>query len=123
MSDSRTTTFIDALHALERSGDAEQLAALFADDAELGNVTLGKRFRGRDGAREFWNAYRASFDSIESEFSDVIASGDCAALEWRSSGSLTGGREFAYEGVSVLDWEGDRITRFAAYFDSAALTG
>jgi ketosteroid isomerase-like protein len=121
MSDTRTTTFIDALHTLERDGDVEPIAALFGDDAVVGNSTLGRRFRGRDGARDFWTAYRGSFASIRSDFADVIAAGDAAALEWRSRGELSGGDPFTYEGVSIIDWEGDRITRFAAYFNAMEL--
>lgn len=121
MTDDRTSSFIDALHTLERDEDVEPLAALFAEDAVVGNVSLRHELHGPDGAREFWRDYRSTFGRIESEFAEVVGDGDTSALEWRSTGSLANGGEVDYQGVSVIKWNGDRIARFTAYFDSAAL--
>jgi hypothetical protein len=119
--DARTHCFIEALERLERDRDAEPLAALHAEAAKVGNTVSSETFSGPDGARRFWEEYRATFETIESEFRAVIDSDDATALEWRSTGTGAEGADFAYEGVSVIEWEGNRIKRFAAYFDPLKL--
>ena len=116
--------FISALRALEADRDVEPLAALYADDAVSGNVATTRTFDGPDGAREFWTGYRDAFDTIASEFRGTFASDDGFALEWVSTGTLSGGEEVEYEGVTVCHVSGeDRITRSTAYFDPRALLG
>lgn len=115
--------FITALRALERDRDVEPLAALYADDAACGNTATNRTFTGPDGAREFWTAYRETFDTIESEFRIQLDSDDAVALEWVSTGTLQGGEEVRYEGVTMVALDGDRIARTTAYFDPRAILG
>ena len=42
-------------------------------------------------------------------------------LEWTSRGRLAHGTEFAYDGVSVVEYEDGEVRRFRAYFDPTAL--
>lgn len=114
-------TFIDALHHLEETGDVEAMAALFTEDAPLGNVAASTSFEGPEGAREFWRIYRANFADIHSEFRRVVVTDDHAALEWDSEGTTLTGGEFRYSGVTLLDFGDGKITRFHAYFDPAAI--
>ena len=46
--------------------------------------------------------------------------GDLGVLEWTSTGTLTTGREVSYAGVSLLEFSGDLVQRFATYYDTAA---
>lgn len=121
MSEQVTTRFIEGLQRLESSGDPDALAALFADDADVGNVLVPEAYHGRDGAREFWTAYRKHFGEVRSSFRAVIVGEGRAALEWTTTGTSADGAPIAYDGVSVLEIAGDRIARFRAYFDSATL--
>ncbi len=114
-------TFIDALRTLERDSDAGPLAELYADDSVAGNNALDREFTGPDGAREFWTHYRDAFESIESEFRNVVAQDGVAVLEWTSTATVADRPEFRYEGVTVLESDGDRITRSTAYFDPRSL--
>lgn len=113
----RTRTFIDALAALERDRDLDPIVALHADDAELINPNEPAPLRGREGAERFWRAYRDAFGEIRSEFRHVIEDGDAALLEWTSTGTLASGTPLRYDGVTSLEWAGDRVRRFRAYFD------
>ena len=113
--------FIEALGALEARRELEPIVALHAEGCDVGNLASPRTFHGRDGAREFWLAYRETFGELRSEFRAVIAAGGRAALEWRTTGTSAGGRPIDYEGVSILDWEGDKIRRFRAYFDPSEL--
>ena len=112
--------FADALLAFESGGDASELAALFADGAEL----VRPEASGLDDpgdAEAFWSSYKSQFDEISTEFGEVQEGEDHASLEWTSSGSLTTGRSITYRGVSLLHLDGEgKIDRFATYYDTAA---
>ena len=115
--------FIDALHRLEDDRDATGLAELYAGGAVSGGTATTRTYDGPDGAHAFWTAYRETFGDIRSEFRNVVAGDGAASLEWASKGTLAGGDEVAYEGVTVLETDGERITRSTAYFDPRAIVG
>lgn len=109
--------FIGALTELESGRDVELMVALFTDDCEVGNVAASKKFRGIEGARRFWTHYRAAFKDVCSIFQNEIYSGNQAKLQWTTEGKSKNGRKIRYEGVSILETEGEKITHFYAYFD------
>lgn len=121
--------FIGRLHQLEEGGitDAEALAELFSEDAELSNSIIeadGAKTRrgGRDEIVRFWREYRESFQAIRSEFIDVTANDHSAGLFWTSDGSDANGQVLRYEGVSLLTFdESGKIKHFKAYFDQGQL--
>jgi ketosteroid isomerase-like protein len=113
--------FIAALRKLEDEDDIDAIAALFSDDAELGNPMIVAQHRGTAGARRFWETYRNSFGTVHSAFRTVVETEDAVVLEWNSRGNTTQGGAFSYDGVSVLHFDGDRIDRFQAYFDPGRL--
>ena len=118
--DDLTARFIDALRRLEEDGDVEALVGLYASDAVAGNVLRVDGYRGPDGAREFWTAYRHQFRTVTSTFDNVVQGDGVAALEWSSTGTVNG-RSVAYRGVTVLEADGDAVSRTCAYFDPTAL--
>ncbi|HET7479148.1 MAG TPA: nuclear transport factor 2 family protein [Rubrobacteraceae bacterium] len=114
--------FVEALWRLEEESDVEPLVEVHTDDCDVGNVAVPKNFSGHEGLREFWSSYRKTFGEMKSEFRNVFADGDGrAALEWTTEGTSNGGA-ISYEGVSVLEIEGDKVRRFYAYFDPRSLT-
>jgi len=121
MSEQVANTFMEALRALEQSKDVEPLAALYKEDAAVGNVQAPDRFSGPDGARKFWGEYRGTFQTLESTFRNVIAGDGRAALEWATTGTAFDGSAVTYSGVTILEIEGERLTRSCAYFDPADL--
>ena len=114
--------FVEALWKLEEDRDVEALVEVHTEDCSVGNVAVSKTFSGHDGLREFWTDYRKTFDEMKSEFRNVFAddSGH-AALEWTTKDTEEGDT-ISYDGVSILEIEGDKVARFMAYFDSRALT-
>jgi hypothetical protein len=58
---------------------------------------------------------------MKSEFRNVIATEEGAALEWTTTGTPSSD-SVSYDGVSVLEIEGDKVRRFMAYFDTRDLT-
>ena len=53
---------------------------------------------------------------MRSEFRNVIATEDRAALEWTPEGT-SNRNAVSYSGVSILEIEGGKVRRFMAYFD------
>ena len=124
MSEQLVQKFIEALGRLESAREVEPIAELFADNAEVGNVVSPEKFHGREGAREFWTKYRETFGEVKSTFRNQIVAENRAALEWNTKGTSTNEAEDAeinYDGVSILEIDNERITRFRAYFDAGAL--
>ncbi|HEV2862408.1 MAG TPA: nuclear transport factor 2 family protein [Pyrinomonadaceae bacterium] len=122
MSEQLAEKFIEALGRLEAERDLETISALFSEESEVGNVVSPEKFHGREGAREFWGSkYRDTFGEVRSTFRNVFATGTRAALEWTTEGTAQDGTPVRYEGVSILETDGERVTRFCAYFDAGAL--
>ncbi len=117
MAQKTARNFVAALTELESARDVESIVALFADDCEIGNVAAAENFRGRDGARQFWTNYRDTFGDVCSIFHNEIVSDGSIALEWTTEGKSKNGKMVKYEGVSILETDGGKITRFHAYFD------
>lgn len=115
-----TDRFIEALQQLHTGSDASALADLFSETAILSKLGTQHEAHGPEGARSFWQEYRAVFDSIEATFNHSVADDHSVALEWTSDGSLADGRPFSYAGVSVLEGDGRQLTGFRTYYDSAA---
>jgi ketosteroid isomerase-like protein len=116
MANETAKKFIDALHRLETERDLETIVGLFSDDCEINNVVTVDSNHQND-ARKFWQAYRDNFGEVESTFRNEIVTENRAALEWTTTGTSNDGNRFEYEGVSILEIEADKITRFFAYFD------
>lgn len=117
MANETAKKFIDALHKLEAERDLETIVGLFKEDCEINNVVTVNHDNQENDARKFWQSYRENFGEVESTFRNEIITENHAALEWKTTGTSSDGNRFEYEGASILEIEGDKITRFFAYFD------
>ena len=120
MSKEVADNFVAALRKLEEEDDVEPLVEIHVKDCEVGNVSVPGTFRGHEGLREFWTSYRSTFGEMKSEFRNVFAAEDGAALEWTTE-ATSNGDAVSYDGVSILEIEGGKVIRFMAYFDTRAL--
>jgi hypothetical protein len=118
MSQQLSENFISALHKLEETGDPEEIAALYAGNAEVINVVSPKKFSGTEGAKDFWTKYRETFGEMKSEFRNKIVAENRAALEWTTRGTSKEKHEVTYSGVTILEFDGDKISRSCAYFNA-----
>lgn len=120
MNDPRGPQFCNALLETERSQSVQPLTERFADECQLTNLGMVRPARGRDGAHDFWQNYLRQFRHIKTEFDHVHQAGDVSILEWNSSGQLPDGSPIHYRGVSIVCWNGDKVTNFRTYYDTAA---
>lgn len=112
---------MEALTALERDWNVEDMVSLFSEHCDVGNAVSPNVFFGLEGARAFWTTYRAWFGEIDSTFHKVIYSDSHSAIEWSSTGTSAKGQTVTYEGVSILEFDSGRISRFRAYFNPECL--
>ncbi|HUR96784.1 MAG TPA: nuclear transport factor 2 family protein [Pyrinomonadaceae bacterium] len=103
---------------MESGESVEGLAALFSDDCEIGNLTLTKSLHGSAGAKEFWTHYQKTLGNVRSVFKNKIVDENTSALEWTTQAD---DGDVAYAGVSIIEHDGEKISRFFAYFDPAKL--
>ena len=117
ISDDRARTFADGLQTFEKDGDVAAFAALFADDAVTQRFDARGERRGE--VEQFWQEYRDQFESISTTFYAVVEGGDRFALEWASDAKLVDGRPLKYRGVTIIDLDGEKISKLETYYDSA----
>lgn len=113
--------FVAALDNLHRNREVEPIADLFTDDATLSKVGMPHQEHGKQGARAFWQQYRDVFGSIDASFRHTASGDGIAFLEWTSEGTLSDGTDFRYDGVSVLEAQGETIDAFRTCYDTAAV--
>lgn len=117
INDERARAFADALKTYEQDKDVSVLTRLFADGATT--LRFDARGERKGEVAEFWQEYRAQFDDLQTTFYNVVEGSDQFALEWTSTGSLADGRPIEYRGVTVIDLDGDKISKLRTYYDSA----
>ncbi len=115
-----TERFLDALDAVECDRSLRAMKALFGDHARLSRLGRPAE-RGPDGVRRFWEEYLDQFgDEVHSDFSRIIETDRVVTLEWTTKGELSSSRPICYSGVSLFEFDGDKIVDFRTYYDSAA---
>ena len=117
ISDDRARSFATGLQTFEKDGDASSFAKLFAADAVTQRFDARGERRGE--VEQFWQEYRGQFDKVSTTFYEVVEGSDKFALEWTSDATLTDGRPLQYRGVTVIDLDGDKISKLSTYYDSA----
>ena len=80
MSEHIVKQFVEALGRLESNHELEPIVSLFAEGAEINNVTLLEGKQGQVGAEEFWRVYRETFDDMKSTFKNQIVMDGKGAL-------------------------------------------
>jgi ketosteroid isomerase-like protein len=113
------TAFLDSLLRALNSHDAQQMAALFAEDYRSSQPAHpGREFEGRPQVLENWTAV---FDGVPDLSARLVADardGDTVWSEWDWSGTYTDGTPFAMRGVIILELRGDQIAEGRLYMEA-----
>lgn len=113
-------------------GDATAIAGFMADDAEVFDALLARKYAGRaDAQREVVSMYlRAVPDGQWSLRGEPIVAANGFSYEWTLAGTNSGnwthylrgrGRKIDFKGVTVVRLREGRIAYQANYFDTNAL--
>jgi hypothetical protein len=113
--------FIRALNSLEQDGEVDPIVDTFAESCEIETPIIPQKLHGVIQARAFWSGYRMAFRTIHSTYRNIVIGDRSIALEWTANCVNRSGREFHYDGVSILDTVGPHITYFRTYFDSGVV--
>lgn len=118
MTSPKVDRFIHALQELESSKETKGMLELFSETCEISNIAI-KPLHRKQGVLRFWQDYLGTFKEVHTEFKSVTETEGKAFLQWVSQGLFHSGRSATYEGLTLLEWEGEAIVRFKAYHDSA----
>ena len=125
--------FMSGLRQAESTGNIRSLTGLFAENAQLENLTRSHACHSgrispnhsianaKSDPASFWRQYLSAFSAVKSHFTRVTECGSTVMLEWQSTGKLANGTYVDYNGVSILETDGILIKKFRTYYDSAAL--
>jgi steroid delta-isomerase-like uncharacterized protein len=110
--------------------DADAVAAVFAEDAELVDAASGAIVSGRAAIRERTAALFAAFPDLRLERSMLLIDGHTNADQWEMSGTHRGsylglapsGRRFELRGATFSEFDGDGlVVRDTNYVDVRSL--
>ena len=94
---------VERLRDAQNAHDAEQMAALFADDYDSSQpVHPGRAFSGRAQVRENWTSVFEGVPDFESHLVSSSIEGDNEWGEWDWRGHHADGSPFLMRGVTIL---------------------
>jgi steroid delta-isomerase-like uncharacterized protein len=91
-------------------------------------VAIGE-FHGRESIRQFFAELFTAFPEFEMDVERIVASDTAAVVQWRASGTFTGGpflgieptgRRVEIRGVDVMEIEGGQVRHNTIYYDGNA---
>jgi steroid delta-isomerase-like uncharacterized protein len=129
MADTAPQRIPDDLVAAWSSHDPERVVSLFADDCVFEDVTFGVVLRGKKDLRAFAQGVFAGIPDFKIEITSRFMAGNAGGIEWTMSGTHKGdfpgmpatGKRFTCRGVTILEFQGDKIRRDSDYWDAAGV--
>jgi steroid delta-isomerase-like uncharacterized protein len=109
--------------------DAATMAAHWHREGIYDSVPLGV-FRGPDAVRRHYQEMFAAMPDLRTTVERITADDRVAAVQWRASGTFTGGpfqgieptgREIEVRGIDSLEVEDGKILRGTSVYDGAAV--
>ena len=99
------------------SGDADQFAALYTEDAVYTEVPTGIVSHGRDEIAAFFNDILAAYPGVQVIPRSGFRGGQRAVLEADFVGTSATGAKFSVPFVAIFELDGKLIARETDYFD------
>lgn len=113
--------------AAVNSGDADQVLALYTDDALWEEVAIDLAAQGPDEIGAHLERLFTAVPDIAFEVASGFVSGDRAVVEWTVTGTYISdfpglppatGQRFAFRGASVFELADGMIHRYTEYWDA-----
>jgi ketosteroid isomerase-like protein len=129
MDEEENTRLVQRAYQRIEAGDIQALLNSFAENVqwqlpEMENVPFAGTWQGREGVRQFFSKVFEVQDVIEFEPQDYIAQGHKVVVLGRFLMRIKATRrEFGSDWAHVWTLEGDKVTRFYEYVDTAAVSG
>jgi steroid delta-isomerase-like uncharacterized protein len=110
--------------------DVEAIGEHWREDGVEDLVPIGM-LRGRQAIKDFFSEIFAAMPDAETTLVRIVAGDQIAAVEWRMSGTFTGGpfqgvdptdKPVEVRGVDLLEIEDGEIAANTAYYDGMAVT-
>jgi steroid delta-isomerase-like uncharacterized protein len=110
--------------------DPDGVAACYAEDAEMVDVSMPEPVRGREGMRAYAAEFMTAFSDLRLEVGEPVVDGNRAAQEWKATGTHDGelmgmpptGRKMVTLGCGTAEiGDGGLFRRGANYWNAAAL--
>lgn len=107
--------------------DYARLAGAIAERCDWTSVPAERHYTGPGAMVDGLRRFHESFPDGRAEIVGLYAAGDVVIVEWRVSGTHTGGdeptgRSFVRRGCSVAVVRGGKIVEYRDYFDRLTLT-
>jgi ketosteroid isomerase-like protein len=107
--------------------DYARLAGAIAERCDWVSMASGHSYVGPQAMIDGLRAFHDAFPDGRGEIVELHATGDAIVVEWRMSGTNTGGAEptaqrFSRRGCSVAVVRGGKIAAYRDYFDRQTLT-
>jgi uncharacterized protein len=129
MNEQENTRLVQRAYQSIQAGDFQVLLDSFAEDVqwqlpEMENVPFAGTWRGREGIRQFFSKVFELQDVVEFKPQEYIAQGDKVAVLGRFLMRIKAtGRDFGSDWAHVWTIQGDKVTRFYEYVDTAVVSG
>jgi steroid delta-isomerase-like uncharacterized protein len=110
------------------SKDIDQLDLIYAEDAIFEDVAEGASYKGLAEIKQSLHDDITYAPDVQVKIISILVVGNRGVLEWFWSGTQTGdipglmpatGKKFSIRGVSIFEFEGDRIKKQSDYYDAA----
>lgn len=107
------------------SRDMNLLMSVLTDDVVYEDAPLGLVLRGKEQVRQFAEGFFRAFPDLRSTCKVVVVHGDTGFCEWQLTGTQAAdlpnipsrGRKMNLPGVSIYEFEGNKIKRTVDYWD------
>lgn len=120
-------TFNEWIDAFKRR-DISDMVMLVTDDVKINSIMF-KTYKGKEGARKYWQELFNASPNIKVDVSTITANTDRVIAEIDVSGNLTGkvagspglGKKFNFRGAFAYECHEKKIREIRMYYDSSVL--
>jgi steroid Delta-isomerase len=117
---STTKQAVAEYFAAIRALDADRWVNTFAPDAVSHDPVGAPPMQGHEALHKFMSGLKDMSESLSLTEESIFVCGNSAAVKWTGKGRSHAGKDFAFEGIDVIDCnEAGKIIQVRAFWDPA----